>query len=188
LLRARPVAGDRSVGADFCSAIQDLIYRDEDRETLVGDIRAMRRRMEEEVGKESEKQYNIKQGAGGLVDIEFVVQYSQLFHGKKHRWIRVPGTYNALRALRRLRLLKDEDCVTLLSAYLFLRQLESKMRIVSNQATSELNRDPAELWSLARRMGYLDDGLSAGQKLLLEYEGVSRRVRGLFLRILGDGS
>jgi hypothetical protein len=62
------------------------------------------------------------------------------------------------------------------------------MRIVSDQATNELSRDPAKLWSLARRMGYLDDGLPAGQKLLLEYEGLSRRVRELFVHILGDGS
>ncbi len=188
LLRARPVAGDPAVGADFCSVIQDLIYRDADKEALAGDIRAMRKRMEEEVGKESGKQYNIKQGAGGLVDIEFLVQYLQLLHGKKHRRVRVPGTYNALRALKRLRLLKEGECGTLLDAYLFLRQLESRMRIVSNQATSELSRDPAKVWPLARRMGYLDDGMPAGQKLLLEYEGLSRRVRELFVHVLGDGS
>ena len=188
LLRARPVAGDRAVGADFCGAIRDLVYQDADKESLAEDIRIMRRRMEEEVGKESGKQYNIKQGVGGLVDIEFLVQYLQLLHGKKHRWLRMPGTYNALRALRRLRLLKEGECSTLLNAYLFLRQLESRMRIVSNQATSELSRDPAKLWSLARRMGYLDDGLLAGQKLLLEYEGLSRRVRELFVQILGNGS
>ncbi len=185
LLRARPVAGDPAVGADFCSAIQDLIYRDADKESLADDIRAMRRRMEEEVGKESGKNYNIKQGVGGLVDIEFLVQYLQLLHGKKHRWIRVPGTYNALRALGRERLLSKEGCRVLMDSYLFLRQLESRMRIVSNQATSELNRDPAKLWSLARRMGYSDTDLPAGQKLLHDYEGLSRRVREMFERVLG---
>ena len=39
--------------------------------------------MEDEVGRESEAAYNIKQGAGGLVDIEFLVQYLQLLHGKQ---------------------------------------------------------------------------------------------------------
>jgi [glutamine synthetase] adenylyltransferase / [glutamine synthetase]-adenylyl-L-tyrosine phosphorylase len=185
LLRARPVAGDPAVGADFCGAIQDLIYRVADRKVLAADIRAMRRRMEEEVGTETEKHYNIKQGAGGLVDIEFLVQYLQLLHGKKHRWIRVPGTFNALRALGKMQLLKKEECGTLLGAYRFLRQLESRMRIVSNQATNELSKDHAQVWSLARRMGYADDGLSAGQKLLLDYESFSRRVRELFVHILG---
>jgi glutamate-ammonia-ligase adenylyltransferase len=185
LLRARQVAGDRAVGAEFCSAIQELIYRDVDKAALSEDIRAMRTRMEEEVGKERGAYYNIKQGAGGLVDIEFLVQYLQLLHGKKHRWIRVPGTYNALRALRKLKLLGREDYRILLQAYLFLRQLESRMRIVSNQATSDLSRNPEKLWSLARRMGYRNDGESAGQKLLRDYENLSRQVRGIFEKILG---
>jgi glutamate-ammonia-ligase adenylyltransferase len=185
LLRARPVAGDRSVGDDFCRAIQGLIYRDADKADLAADVRAMRARMEEEVGKESAAHYNIKQGAGGLVDIEFLVQYQQLLHGGKHRRIRVPGTSNALRALCRERLLSREDCRVLMDSYRFLRRLESRMRIVSNQATSELSRDPAKLWSLARRMEYSDTGLPAGQKLLHDYESLSRRVREMFERVLG---
>ena len=188
LLRARQVAGDRTVGAEFCRTIQDVIYRDADRAALAADIRAMRARMQEEVGKESAAQYNIKQGAGGFVDIEFLVQYLQLLYGRNYRRIRVPGTYNALRALDRERLLNKEDCRALIDSYQFLRQLESRMRIVSNQATSELSRDPAKLWSLARRMEYSDTDLPAGQKLLHDYEGLSRRVRELFLRIVGDGS
>jgi glutamate-ammonia-ligase adenylyltransferase len=188
LLRARHVAGDRAVGLEFCSAIQDLIYEDADREALAADIRAMRRRMEEEVGKESGTHYNIKQGVGGLVDIEFLVQYLQLLHGKKHRRIRVPGTYNALRALRKQRLLEEAEFVSLRRAYLFLRQLESRMRIVSNQATSELSRDPAKLQSLARRMGYPEDDPPAGQKLLRDYEGLSRRVREMFETILNPAT
>jgi glutamate-ammonia-ligase adenylyltransferase len=185
LLRARQVAGDRRVGAEFCRTIQDVLYRDADRSALAADIRAMRARMEEEVGKENAAHYNIKQGAGGLVDIEFIVQYLQLLQGRKHRRIRVPGTYNALRALGRDRLMDKEDCRILTDSYLFLRQLESRMRIVSNQATSELSREPTKLWSLARRMGYSDTDLPAGQKLLHDYEGLSRRVREMFERVLG---
>jgi glutamate-ammonia-ligase adenylyltransferase len=185
LLRTRGVAGDRAVVSEFCSAIQDLIYRDADGTVLAADIRTMRGRMEEEVGKESSAHYNIKQGAGGLVDIEFLVQYLQLLHGRKHPRIRVPGTYNALRALRKERLLNKEDCRFLMDTCLFLRQLESRMRIVSNQATSELSRDAAKLWPLARRMGYSDADLPAGQKLLHDYEVLSSRVRELFERLLG---
>ena len=65
-----------------------------------------------------------------------------------------------------------------------MRQLESRMRIVSNQATSELSRDPEKLRPLALRMGYLDEGTSAGQKLLEEYECLSRQVRNIFEKVL----
>ncbi len=184
LLRAHTAAGDRAVGREFCRTVQELIYRDEDRAALAHAIRSMRTRMEEELGKEDAVAYNIKQGAGGLVDIEFLVQYLQLVHGRGHAWVRVPGTMNALRALRKERLLAPGDHSFLTQAYRFMRSLESRMRIVTNQATSGLSRDPESVRPLARRMGYDDVGMPAGQKLLLEYERTCAGVRAVFERIV----
>ncbi len=184
LLRARCVAGDRIVGAEFISSIQEFIYRKQDRALLARDIIVMRKKMEEEVGKESPIHYNIKQGTGGIVDIEFLVQYLQLLHGRDCRWVRVPGTYNALRALHKHKLLAADSYEVLRRAYLFMRQLESRMRIISNQATSELSRDPEKLQPIARRMGYSDDGSSSGKKLLQDYELLSRQVRIIFDMLL----
>jgi glutamate-ammonia-ligase adenylyltransferase len=184
LLRTRCVAGDGVVGSLFREVLQDLVFQDADEATLAGNVLAMRRRMEEELGKESAGHYNIKQGAGGLVDIEFLVQYLQLLHGKQHPWVRVPGTYNALRALKKEKFLEEKTYRVLLRAYLFLRQLESRMRIISNQATSDLRRDPEALHPLARRMGYADEGTSAGQKLLDDYELLSKQVRAIFEALL----
>jgi glutamate-ammonia-ligase adenylyltransferase len=184
LVRTRCVAGDNAVGRLFMEALQYLIYQDADKTALARDVLAMRRRMEEELGKESAAHYNIKQGAGGLVDIEFFVQYLQLLHGKRRPWVRVPGTYNALRALKKEKLLEENEYRALLRAYLFMRQLESRMRIVSNQATSDLSRDPEKLHPLARRMGYADDGTLPGQKLLAEYESLSSQVRSIFGTLL----
>src|SRR5512143_1271547 len=180
LLRARFVAGDRAVGRAFSASIRGLVFRDQDASLLARDILEMRKRMEEELGKEDGAHYNIKQGSGGIVDIEFLVQYLQLLHGKTHRGLGVPGTYNALRALRRGRLLDDASYQILARAYLFLRQLESRLRIVANQATSTLSRDPAALSQLARRLGYQDDASRAGEKLLRDYELFTGQVRSLF--------
>lgn len=184
LLRARCVAGDRIVGSEFTSSIQELIYRKQDQVALARDIIAMRKKMEEEVGKETPIRYNIKQGTGGIVDIEFLVQYLQLLYGRDCRWVRVPGTYNALRALHKHKLVANEFYQVLRRAYLFMRQLESRMRIISNQATSELSRDPGKLLPIARRMGYSDDGSSSGMKLLQDYEMLSRQVRLIFDSLL----
>ncbi len=184
VLQARCAAGDRMVGAAFISAVRKLIYQKRDRATLARDILAMRKRMEEEVGRESPAFYNIKQGAGGVVDIEFLVQYLQLLYGHEHPLLRVPGTYNALRALRKRKLIEAGIFEVLKQAYLFMRQLESRMRIISNQATSELSRDPGQLYLLARRMGYADAENSAGQKLLSDYERLSLKVREIYDHIL----
>ena len=151
---------------------------------MARDISSMRRKMEEEVGKESERHYNIKQGAGGLVDIEFIVQFLQLLHGKQHQAVRIPGTYNALRVLKRQGILDEESSRILIQAYQFTRRLESRMRIVNNQATSELSRDPGKLLPLALRMGYPADDASAGLKLLGDYELMRSQVRFIFDMLL----
>jgi glutamate-ammonia-ligase adenylyltransferase len=184
LVNSRFVAGDRKVGNAFSGTLQGLIYRDPDPVALAADIRSMRKRMQEERGKEDGSQYNIKQGMGGLVDIEFLAQFLQLRHGREHCGLRVPGTINALRALRKQRILSTEDDRLLFNAYLFLRRLESRLRIVSNQSTSFLSRDPEKLRTLAKRMGYADDDGTAGKTLLDEYERTSREVRGVFERVL----
>jgi glutamate-ammonia-ligase adenylyltransferase len=184
LVNSRFVAGDRNVGNAFSEALPGLIYRDHDPVALASDIRSMRKRMQEERGKEDATQYNIKQGRGGLVDIEFLAQYLQLRHGNKHVRARVPGTINALRALRKERLLSPGDHRMLCDAYLFLRKLESRLRIVANQSTSFLSRDAGKLRTLAKRMGYGDGDGSAGKTLLDEYERTSREVRGMFERVV----
>jgi glutamate-ammonia-ligase adenylyltransferase len=184
LVNSRFVAGDRNVGKAFSVTLQGLIYSDHDPVALAADIRSMRKRMQEERGKEDAAQYNIKQGKGGLVDIEFLAQYLQLKYGNKHPRIRVPGTINALRALRRERLLVPDDHRMLFDGYLFLRRLESRLRIVANQSTSFLFRDTGKLRTLAKRMGYADDEGSAGKALLVEYERISRKIRALFDRFL----
>jgi glutamate-ammonia-ligase adenylyltransferase len=184
LVNARFVAGDSMIGLEFREALRGLIYKDGDPKTLAADVRSMRKRMQDERGKEDALQYNIKQGTGGLVDIEFLAQYLQLRHGKKHAWVRVPGTINALRALRKEGLLSLEDHRLLCDAYLFLRRLESRLRIVANQSTSFLSRDPDKLRVLAKRMGYADDDGSAGRTLLAEYERTRAEVRAMVERML----
>ncbi len=184
LLRARCVAGDRMVGREFISSIQVLIYKEQDRVSLARDIKDMRSKMEDEVGREGTTHYNIKQGAGGIVDIEFLIQFLQLMHGFRNEWVRVPGNHNALRALRKINVLTADDYRMLLDAYLFMRKLESRMRIVSNQTTSDLSKNPEKVQLLARRMGYGDDGSPAGVKLLEDYEKRSQQVRSLFIRLV----
>ena len=178
LLHARFIAGDRKAGKGLLHMLRDILYRDEDPAALASSVRAMRRRMEEELGKEDARQYNIKQGAGGLVDVEFLAQYLQLRHGRKRPRLRVPGTVNALRALEREGMITADESRQLRSSYLFLRRLESRLRVVTNQSKSFLARDPERLRTLAKRMGYED--VSAGEALLRDYERIRKDVRTMF--------
>jgi [glutamine synthetase] adenylyltransferase / [glutamine synthetase]-adenylyl-L-tyrosine phosphorylase len=75
LLRARPVAGDENLREAFAairrSTLQSAVHRD----TLRADVREMRLRMRRELSKAGAGQFDIKQDAGGIADIEFLVQY-----------------------------------------------------------------------------------------------------------------
>lgn len=197
LTRARVVAGDDSLGREFMTALHRLIYENypsplplPQRERVRGRvlssaIRDMRRRMETEVSREDNEYYDIKVGAGGIVDIEFIVQYLQLSHGSKSPGIRVTNTFLALESLYKEGLLSKESCTVLRKAYIFLRTLESRLRIVHNMPSHLLPRDPERLTSLAGRMGYRDTGrIPAAKRLIREFESLRKRVRRVFEEVL----
>ena len=70
LLKARPVAGDTSLGDEYVAAIRPLVWRASERDGFVTDVQAMRRRVEDHVPRK-EAERNLKLGPGGLRDIEF---------------------------------------------------------------------------------------------------------------------
>jgi glutamate-ammonia-ligase adenylyltransferase len=75
LLRARAVAGDPELCRRFAAARRRALCVDVHRETLRADVAAMRIRMRRELSRAGAGQFDIKQDAGGIADIEFLVQY-----------------------------------------------------------------------------------------------------------------
>ena len=75
LLRARPVAGDANLRAAFEAARRRVLRAAVHRDTLRADVMEMRMRMRRELSKAGAGQFDIKQDAGGIADIEFLVQY-----------------------------------------------------------------------------------------------------------------
>jgi len=187
LTRARVIAGDESLGREFMTLSHQSLYEGPVRKGMAASIRAMRQRMEAEVSKEDSEYYDIKVGPGGIVDIEFMVQYLQLLHGSKHRGIRVTHTLLALESLHREGLLSKDRYLRLRRSYTFLRTLESRLRIVHNMPSHLLPRDPERLAPLAHRMGYQDTRrVSGAKRLIRNFEDLRKRVRGIFEEVLAD--
>jgi len=138
--------------------------------------------MEREIADESDARYNSKLGRGGLVDVEFAVQFLQLVHGSSHPSVRTSSTTTALAELRRIGLLLEPAAGPLARGYRFLRRVESRLRIVRDRAISHLPTSGRELVLLARRLGY--SGPRAGEELLADYERETQSVRAAFLRVL----
>jgi len=122
LLRARAVAGDAAVQEAFealrIHAINEYVRRD----TLREEVAQMRERMRAELSSSADNTFDIKQGEGGIIDIEFLVQYLVLLNAHKlpalAQW---PDNVRQLEALGRSDLLAAEDADALTNAYLGYR-------------------------------------------------------------------
>lgn len=186
LTKARVVLGDRKLADQLEQAILQTVYStcisDEGRK----EIHRLRMRMENELARESYGSYNIKTGRGGMVDVEFIVQYLQLRHGCCHNELHTTGTFAALKAIRQLGLIPDDSAETLYTGYRFLRRLENRLRIIHDHSASGLGGSKGYLNKLALRMGYDPKLRTPGVQLISDYEEITAKIRDCYDMILGD--
>ncbi len=182
LVRARPVAGDLGLGARVLAEVDAVRYPAALPPAAAESIHAMRRRMEEERTRGTA--LDLKLSAGGITDVEFLVQYLVLRHAATRPALRVPGTLAGLRAAVLAGLVPSERGRMLEEAYRFLRLVENRLRMASDRAVSEVGRSEGELAALARRLGE-GQGRGAGARLERRLEVTMRRVRRAFRATLG---
>lgn len=90
LVRARGVAGDPSLIADFEAVRAETLARARDPDKLREDVAAMRAKMRAELDRSDAAHFDLKQGEGGLVDLEFLLQYLALRDSAEHRALSTP--------------------------------------------------------------------------------------------------
>jgi len=106
LLRARPVAGSQEIAKQFQRIRTDTLCSRVRRKQLLGDVVSMRERMRRKLDKSDERQFDLKQGVGGIGDIEFVVQYLVLKNAGGH-----PDVFYYSDNIRQLAALADAGCI-----------------------------------------------------------------------------
>src|SRR5690606_23070528 len=84
LLRARAVAGDAALRDGFERVRRAVLTRPRDVAKLRAEVADMRVRMRAELGRAGPGEFDLKQDAGGIADIEFLVQYLVLAHAAEH--------------------------------------------------------------------------------------------------------
>lgn len=183
LIKARVVCGPPELAEKIDELNRQIVYERELPENLAGEIRRLRERMETEIAREGVDNFNIKTGRGGMVDVEFIVQYLQLLHGAAHVELQVHNTLEALAALHKSALLAYADFATLLHGYEFLRRLENQLRLVHDESISALSGEPAYLRKLAQRLGYPDRPQRADQLFLAEYRQMTMEIRAVFEKV-----
>jgi [glutamine synthetase] adenylyltransferase / [glutamine synthetase]-adenylyl-L-tyrosine phosphorylase len=156
LLKARCIAGDRTLGEAFMSIAEVFAYPAHVSAKLLEDIRANKRRIEQQCALEGQTETNIKTGYGGIRDVEFIVQRLQLQFGGVRLHLRTPNTLAALQRLRHARLLTDAETHELAEDYQFLRNLEHRLQLLHSFQTQTLPTEERERLRVARRMGFVD--------------------------------
>jgi [glutamine synthetase] adenylyltransferase / [glutamine synthetase]-adenylyl-L-tyrosine phosphorylase len=135
LLKVRPVAGDMKSARLFMEMAKEVVLK-RGEELNIDDIRTMRERIVKELSLES-KGIDVKLGPGGIEEIEFYIQWLQLYHAKGSPEILVQDTVSAIRRLVKKNILNEQYGKTLLHAYEYFRTLETLMRLNEEHVIAE---------------------------------------------------
>ena len=99
LIKARGIAGSQELAYEFLREHQPFIYPKSPTPDLLDEIAAIKRRIERDIVGHENLERNVKLGAGGIREIEFVVQALQLVHGARNAFLQETSTLKALPAL-----------------------------------------------------------------------------------------
>ena len=155
LTRARPVAGAEALAPRIAAEIRAVLTRKRDPDKLLADVADMRGRMERELTQPGEI-WDFKHLRGGLVDVEFIVQYLELRHAHDHPEVLDTNTGAALVKLARARLI-DARVATELEAALHLwRNLQGMLRLATGGAFDEERATEGLMSAIARAAGEAD--------------------------------
>ena len=143
-------------------------------------MRGLHRQIRQEVTRKGMAD-NVKLGAGGIREVEFIAQIFQMIRGGQIRALQLKGTQETLLKLQELDMLDSETAAALLKAYRFLRDVEHRLQYWDDQQTQTLPENPEQQQLLAESMGFADyaafsDGLNAHR----------RQVNAIFNEILTD--
>ena len=154
LVRSRPIGGDNRICERFQAIRRKVISLKRNLEILRRDVAEMRERLRKEHAGKHPQQFDIKQDIGGIVDIEFLVQYLVLL--KSHEYTELLQWTDNVRLLQTLietGILADIQAHFLKEAYLTYRavvhrlSLQEKQAIVSEGRFRPLREDVAKLWN-----------------------------------------
>ena len=156
LIKGRVVHGSETDRALFGEIARPFIYRRYLDFGAIEAVREMKGLIDAEVRREGALRSDIKRGAGGIREVEFIGQALQLVRGGREARLRCAPIQPVLTVCGELGLLTAEDVRALLAAYRFLRVTEHRLQQVHDAQTQTLPATAAEQARLAFGMGFVD--------------------------------
>jgi glutamate-ammonia-ligase adenylyltransferase len=164
-IKARPCAGDLALGEEVLAMLRPFVFPRFVTATVIDDVRDLNRRIKRELLRPRrgastdgiEAGFDLKNGEGGIREIEFFVQTLQLIHAGKRPSLRIRGTLAALDALLFAGIVSDDEHLGLWKAYCWLRQAEHVLQLEGGLQTQTVPEDDAARLVLAKRLHYTTD-------------------------------
>ncbi len=154
LVRARVIAGDPELAEIFTALRKEVLCHRRDEAKLRIDILDMREKMRQAKNTPVSDKFDLKQGHGGIVDIEFMVQYMVLRWACEYPQLTIhTETMALLDELRNLELLEPESYRVLAGAFSgwleksYQLKLNERPAIIQTQAANTLSRQVTEIWN-----------------------------------------
>ena len=148
-VKARPLTGDQ--GKALLAIASPFVYRRHLDFSALDSLRNLHDQIRDEV-RRRETGDDIKLGAGGIREIEFVIQVFQLIRGGREYALRERSTLGALAQLELRGLLDKQAAGELHDAYVFLRNLEHRLQYLDDQQTQKLPKSGEDQQMIAETM------------------------------------
>jgi glutamate-ammonia-ligase adenylyltransferase len=149
LIKARPVAGDISLGEQFVKQVEPFVYKKFLDYASIEDLKDMKAKLE---GLNVKR--DVKLGRGGIRNVEFFVQALQLVNGGEIKVIREKNTVKALEMLSKTKLIPGKQSEDLIDSYLFLRRVEHALQLVDELQTHRLPAESGSLQVISSILGF----------------------------------
>ena len=162
LVRAKLLYADQGAASEFEQIRTTTLSRKRDPSSLQTDVQNMRAKMRAELDRSRGDWFDLKQGSGGLVDIEFLMQQCILQHAREHAALCEPrSTVNQIAMLAELELIKPREADELRQAHeLMIRHgldctLDRRPRLV--RQTEVLKAARTRVQKICRHYGWDDE-------------------------------
>ncbi|MDE0960127.1 MAG: hypothetical protein OSB09_05040 [Planctomycetota bacterium] len=178
LVRLNPVCGDEPLGQQVLDWVRQNLGRGVDQAEVLQELRQMHQRR-----RSSSKQDGIdfRNGSGGLLDIEFLIQCLILLNQGEFPSILQPRTRNAIDQLEEVGLLDSSEATTLFTAYQFLRMVENRLAMMHRASVKAVSEEDGSLRQLAIRIGFrASPAGSPEERMKVEIEHHTDLVREMF--------
>ncbi|WP_333854103.1 bifunctional [glutamate--ammonia ligase]-adenylyl-L-tyrosine phosphorylase/[glutamate--ammonia-ligase] adenylyltransferase [Leclercia sp.] len=181
MVKARIMGDNADVYANELRAmLRPFVFRRYIDFSVIQSLRNMKGMIAREVRRRGLKD-NIKLGAGGIREIEFIVQVFQLIRGGREPSLQSRSLLPTLSAIAQLHLLPEGDDRILREAYLFLRRLENLLQSINDEQTQTLPGDELNRARLAWGMR-----VDNWQALTDALDAHMAAVRRIFNDLIGD--